>query len=892
MFPSGNANAGLGFNKHNQYMAQPPHFLPAPGTPIVPVPGPNPGAGSDARVGAGSPLRSIAPVMPLNIQGCIDWAQLAQQWIHMRDSTPAPSLANFSMNMPVAPPPPFISNAPEYHNHNHIDQGQPQHHQPKMQTRYEEHGEAEMDMDMDEEENVSSGRAANGIGSLPPGPSVTTQSQWIDGSSAEVPITNAPSDAAGTQQWTNWSSQANSTSHIPSLLKLNVCNPNEQQHLMHSVQQTLPSSNNSGCEIDANKRKMLPAWIRDGLEKMEREKLRQLERQQPATSEKESSAINVKQVSSKTLTTSVNLLNVVSRSASDSEDSIAAPEEAMALAQLIGNDVLCKTNGSDEEIANKEKEERHQQSIQHDTVCQQRNATETKVANAEAALSGKNYEERLADLMLIVRRTLTEILLETTNEEIAAIATETIKAHRAKASSAQVILKSALSSITGNLGLAAYGDSSSESEEDDNSDNDGGQVEQGIISTTKDAYKSTEVTADELRARIRKSKRAFEKVIDDIEERVSLQEQMDEQKLQQHRKLELERTEIGGEQRPPIYRTESPAKELRTTTKTTSASHEKSQHFNSMFNPTVFIILCHLKANYTIQCTGKRLSRKERTTRFSDNKDGNQASSYASQVAAVAVSTQSNIVPQKLRPVPNPATNLLQIPESMASMLNAADKALDKAHKTTRKSKGRRQQSSSSSSTSSSGNSSSSSSNNDSNTTSSNSTKTSSNTDGSGNRSSFPVKKHDSIRSRQGRGNSNRQQRSDASRDGRDHKARSRSSKHSYSRYHGSRESQRHRDRDRDRERKREIDGDHHNLHYISHHNQRRPRQQRDSSNSGEEDGSNYQRNSRHSNSRSHHSSNYCKHREKTRSRSNTRSTHISHSSASSSATHQKRKRH
>lgn len=34
--------------------------------------------------------------------------------------------------------------------------------------------------------------------------------------------------------------------------------------------------------------------------------------------------------------------------------------------------------------------------------------------------------------MLVVRRTLTEILLETTNEEIAAIASETLKAHRAK----------------------------------------------------------------------------------------------------------------------------------------------------------------------------------------------------------------------------------------------------------------------------------------------------------------------------------------------------------------------------------------------------------------------------------------------------------------------------
>lgn len=60
---------------------------------------------------------------------------------------------------------------------------------------------------------------------------------------------------------------------------------------------------------------------REGLEKMEREKQRQLERQQAPTSpESESPAAsgNVKQVSSKSLTTPVNLLNitnVVSRAA-------------------------------------------------------------------------------------------------------------------------------------------------------------------------------------------------------------------------------------------------------------------------------------------------------------------------------------------------------------------------------------------------------------------------------------------------------------------------------------------------------------------------------------------------------------------------------------------------
>lgn len=73
-----------------------------------------------------------------------------------------------------------------------------------------------------------------------------------------------------TQQWNDWSTRNNPTAHIPSLLKLNVCNPNEPAQLLQQTQQPLPiissiSGGGSGSvstEIDANKRKMLPAWIR------------------------------------------------------------------------------------------------------------------------------------------------------------------------------------------------------------------------------------------------------------------------------------------------------------------------------------------------------------------------------------------------------------------------------------------------------------------------------------------------------------------------------------------------------------------------------------------------------------------------------------------------------
>lgn len=157
-------------------MAQPPQFLtaPIPGT----VPGP----------GVGNTLRSSAPVMPLNMQGGIDWAQLAQQWIHMRDSAPAAPLANFSMNMPIAPPPPIINNAPEYH------QNRPElrHHPHKIQPIYEEQGEAEMDMDEEENENNDRANHDNKTVPLPP---VAMQSQWTESSANDCILTVAPSDS-------------------------------------------------------------------------------------------------------------------------------------------------------------------------------------------------------------------------------------------------------------------------------------------------------------------------------------------------------------------------------------------------------------------------------------------------------------------------------------------------------------------------------------------------------------------------------------------------------------------------------------------------------------------------------------------------------------------------
>lgn len=298
MYPSGNANADLGYNKHahahglghghsqNQFLTQPPppppHFALPTGGQLNPL---------------------VAPSLPLAMQGGtgIDWAQLAQQWIHMRDAG--------VVMPPVAPPPPIIGNVPEFH-HQAIALPLPiivQAPHPHL----EEHGEA--DMDMDEEAD-----RGNGAETPPPPAPVVTQSQWLAASEASasdpavLPTNLGPSGVGkrwewrfpalhfqipsssagfmhGKQPWNNWQpgKLASPTAHIPSLLKLNVSNPNEpqqqlqmkmqlqppqQQPLPHQQQQQQqnhqPESDASGSnEIDANKRKMLPAWIRSGKDK-------------------------------------------------------------------------------------------------------------------------------------------------------------------------------------------------------------------------------------------------------------------------------------------------------------------------------------------------------------------------------------------------------------------------------------------------------------------------------------------------------------------------------------------------------------------------------------------------------------------------------------------------
>uniref|UniRef100_W8AXF1 Uncharacterized protein n=1 Tax=Ceratitis capitata TaxID=7213 RepID=W8AXF1_CERCA len=176
--------------------------------------------------------------------------------------------------------------------------------------------------------------------------------------------------------------------------------------------------------------------------------------------------------------------------------------------------------------------------------------------------------------MIVVRTTLTELLLEVTNQEIAILAHEAVNAHKAKASAAQVIRKSALSSITGKLGLAAYddstGDESSDSDDDTNADND-----------------PNNDSEEEIKASIRTKRRAFAKITDEIEERIAASAAREEQKLKYYTSLEKQKQE------DELYKDNAGSDEDKaTSTNTVSKSYDgdfgettetKLQHSNGAF---------------------------------------------------------------------------------------------------------------------------------------------------------------------------------------------------------------------------------------------------------------------------------------------------------------------
>ncbi|KAF5280233.1 hypothetical protein FQA39_LY18093 [Lamprigera yunnana] len=188
--------------------------------------------------------------------------------------------------------------------------------------------------------------------------------------------------------------------------------------------------------LDATKRKQLPAWIREGLEKMERDKQKQLEKEREKQEKQE--------VSEKSVLNEKEALEIIKSTVKERERSKFDSDD----------------EDSAEEISIKESE---QLSPDVGTLLTQE------------------------ELMLKMRRTMTEVLLKVTNQEIRAVCKEEFQRYlRKRKASDQHVSAPSGNNISGRLGLGMYGDSASSSEDSNNSI---GQTKNSSDTELKDTIK-------------------------------------------------------------------------------------------------------------------------------------------------------------------------------------------------------------------------------------------------------------------------------------------------------------------------------------------------------------------------------------------------------------------
>lgn len=205
----------------------------------------------------------------------VDWAQLAAQWIHMRETLPSDQL-NL---IPDAPPPPSITLLDRSSNNfsKHLQD--------------EEKGEAPMEVEKDEDDVIPSFDSTinQAVPMIPPQPPVIPQ--WNTGLGM---TTNTHSGVWSNPPWQMYEQPPAVAPTVPLNKPPPLCpelqgytarkrygNKSPHRDVFASsmvAPQITEDLNEEEESLDAAKRKTLPAWIREGLEKMEREKQREEER--------------------------------------------------------------------------------------------------------------------------------------------------------------------------------------------------------------------------------------------------------------------------------------------------------------------------------------------------------------------------------------------------------------------------------------------------------------------------------------------------------------------------------------------------------------------------------------------------------------------------------------
>ncbi|XP_052899793.1 arginine/serine-rich protein PNISR-like [Anopheles moucheti] len=382
----------------------------------------------------------------------VDWAALAQQWIKMRETwmQPMPTL------IPSPPPPPSFDRdtfdspaASDTHSRNRTAPG----------VEYEEQGEAPMEVEREDDSDIpvpptppkisndwpstddtwrnwswpSSAGSTSTLGdhhvpqalpnnqkladvqqrSGPPVSAAVAIALWQAKNSHLFPVAY-PKDPATVRQQTTGNRRMFSTqpkpARLPGLMdqeiKMNVSSTSSVTSTdVHRVntKENFGSGGGGSATINEEKRMMLPAWIREGLEKMEREKQQKLKREQEhrQREEKLSSQQNVRSLS-------------LSPSREEQTMPLGSPEEQ----------------------------------------------EESQPIQEKVALNEQDIEQ-------ITKKILTEIFMETTNEVLLSIAKEEqSKVQKRKAKQA-AISNVGRATYTRGLGLGIYGDSDEDEEEEE-----------------------------------------------------------------------------------------------------------------------------------------------------------------------------------------------------------------------------------------------------------------------------------------------------------------------------------------------------------------------------------------------------------------------------------------
>lgn len=258
-----------------------------PNSPGASGPGPfYTGTDSSAQMMQMQASNSMLPgaLYPIMDKNSVDWGALAQQWRQMREQWSQPA-ADF---IPSPPPPPSFSDSSEQYlqtctydsGDTLLAYGGPTHHQPSK--AFEEQGEAPMEVEK-EDDNPADAPVL------------------LSGSAPSHTLVNPNASAAVA----NWQAKMNQLlqmdlSHRDTVRagpSMSTENKSAQFHGLMSRDVKLtggcsgdagPPTLNGGKDafsvgsvpVNETKTKVLPAWIREGLEKMEREKQRQLEREQ------------------------------------------------------------------------------------------------------------------------------------------------------------------------------------------------------------------------------------------------------------------------------------------------------------------------------------------------------------------------------------------------------------------------------------------------------------------------------------------------------------------------------------------------------------------------------------------------------------------------------------